>query len=573
MDAAARPRGAAAPAPKVIAASNAAPLSLAALRAAEAIRVRTAYERLCTGDGMGAASTCATLRLEMEKAGTPGTKGWMGLVVGAPDQGVTAVRVFAMAPGSPARTAGVRVGDVIVAFDGDPVSDANAFVKAIQASLVGQQVSLRILRGETVLDLPVKLAAEPGRNPKLNSQRGEKSRYSLWSGTEASVDPMSVGEVFDGIIEKSDGGDGRNRADCIELPLANGSQNLRAQLTPNGTWMRIFAMSGVCNLSGSTNGTATDAAGKQTAQLDFASQAGSKTYLLILGAPSAQPYQLVVREQTPSETQAWSDRIRQQRIAEQQQREQAQRDADNRQMMFGAIVTGLASGLSGVEVPMGGNPLESLNAINSVMQQRNLESADRLNETIARAQAQAEQQQRNRIAAEAAAQVQRDTLQRQQASRPSAPNGGIVVSPTQAARPVPTNGGIVVSQTPAPRPQPAPPPAPVSRPAAPPVTPVAAPAPSKTPSYPPRSCSTTTSMQSRTKYFPYMAGVTKGYQEEGRAEMVANVRSECEGGVMNTYSCKGGGIIGDFTCQVSFSCPVKKTTCTGGPPSPKVSAQ
>lgn len=94
----------------------------------------------------------------------------------------------------------------------------------------------------------------------------------------------------------------------------------------------------------------------------------------------------------------------------------------------------------------------------------------------------------------------------------------------------------------------------------------------KTP-YPPRTCSTATLSEARTGVFPFMTGNPKGYQAEGRAEMLRNVESACPGGSMSDFSCKGGGAIGFFSCKVAYSCPVKKTTCTGGPPASKVSPQ
>lgn len=94
----------------------------------------------------------------------------------------------------------------------------------------------------------------------------------------------------------------------------------------------------------------------------------------------------------------------------------------------------------------------------------------------------------------------------------------------------------------------------------------------KTP-YPPRTCSTATISEARNGVFPFMSGNPKTYKTEGRAEMLRNVESACPGGSMADFSCTGGGAIGFFRCKVAYSCPVKKTTCTGGPPTSKVSAQ
>ncbi len=247
-----------------------------------------------------------------------------------------------------------------------------------------------------------------------------------------------------------------------------------------------------------------------------------------------------------------------------------QRQAD-RSAMFGTLMQGVAiagvaaSGGDVSSVPLNGNPLETLNAAGALVGQREAESRERLNATIADAQAQAAQQR----------QAQQQAQQRQNQAPPSAARvAAPAASAAQAAagRPSPAGGAIVVSQTPAPKAQPGPP-TPVSRPAPPKPDSVASPAPSRALSYPPRTCSTTTTQQSRTANYPFMSANTKTYQAEGRAEMVENVQRACEGGVMKTYSCKGGGAFGIFNCQVNFSCPVKQTKCTGGPPASKVSAQ
>ena len=91
--------------------------------------------------------------------------------------------------------------------------------------------------------------------------------------------------------------------------------------------------------------------------------------------------------------------------------------------------------------------------------------------------------------------------------------------------------------------------------------------------YPPRVCTTSTTTEARKGVFLFMSGDKKTYQAEGRAEMARNVESACTGGSMTSYSCKGGGAIGVFNCQVAYTCPVKQTTCTGGPPASKVSPQ
>jgi putative serine protease PepD len=56
------------------------------------------------------------------------------------------VAVVSVAPGGPADTAGIKVGDVIVAFDGKPTSSWDALGNAIRAHRPGDRVDVTILQ-------------------------------------------------------------------------------------------------------------------------------------------------------------------------------------------------------------------------------------------------------------------------------------------------------------------------------------------------------------------------------------------------------------------------------------------
>jgi S1-C subfamily serine protease len=78
------------------------------------------------------------------------------------EEGAVAVSVQ---PGSPAARAGVRQGDVITTFDGEPVEDVETLLDAIAAQDVGDSVSLGVLRGSRQLELDATLAERPAKNP------------------------------------------------------------------------------------------------------------------------------------------------------------------------------------------------------------------------------------------------------------------------------------------------------------------------------------------------------------------------------------------------------------------------
>jgi serine protease Do len=64
-------------------------------------------------------------------------------------------------PGSPAATAGVRPGDVILSFDGEPIGEPAAFVLLLTRAPVGVEAPLGILREGAPLTLTVKVGRRP----------------------------------------------------------------------------------------------------------------------------------------------------------------------------------------------------------------------------------------------------------------------------------------------------------------------------------------------------------------------------------------------------------------------------
>jgi S1-C subfamily serine protease len=63
--------------------------------------------------------------------------------------------VTGLVEGSPADTAGLLVGDVIVAFEGDAVQDPEQLVMRLRGDRVGRPVTVTVLRGGTALEVAV----------------------------------------------------------------------------------------------------------------------------------------------------------------------------------------------------------------------------------------------------------------------------------------------------------------------------------------------------------------------------------------------------------------------------------
>jgi serine protease Do len=66
-----------------------------------------------------------------------------------------------VAPNSPAERAGVKPGDVIVSMKGEPVHSNDDLLNLLDASSIGQDVKLRVLRGNKERSLNVRPREQP----------------------------------------------------------------------------------------------------------------------------------------------------------------------------------------------------------------------------------------------------------------------------------------------------------------------------------------------------------------------------------------------------------------------------
>jgi S1-C subfamily serine protease len=74
-----------------------------------------------------------------------------------------ALLVVGVTSGSPAAAAGVLVGDLLLEFDGHPLSSPEDLLDLLVGDRIGRSVTLRALRGQTPVDLTVTVGERPGR--------------------------------------------------------------------------------------------------------------------------------------------------------------------------------------------------------------------------------------------------------------------------------------------------------------------------------------------------------------------------------------------------------------------------
>ena len=68
-----------------------------------------------------------------------------------------------VSPDSPADRGGMLVGDVVVAFDGQPVESPVDLLALLEGDRVGRAVPVRVVRGEARLDLSIVVGTRSGR--------------------------------------------------------------------------------------------------------------------------------------------------------------------------------------------------------------------------------------------------------------------------------------------------------------------------------------------------------------------------------------------------------------------------
>ncbi|UCE85361.1 MAG: PDZ domain-containing protein [Deltaproteobacteria bacterium] len=102
---------------------------------------------------------------------------------GAPrDRGILVTRVQS---NGPAAAAGVRVGDVLIAVDGEPLAEPHALVRAVGRAPAGAAIELELVRDKRTQRVSVKLAGEPGPWWHAEDLDSMRERFERWLPPDA----------------------------------------------------------------------------------------------------------------------------------------------------------------------------------------------------------------------------------------------------------------------------------------------------------------------------------------------------------------------------------------------------
>jgi serine protease Do len=115
------------------------------------------------------------------------TRGWLGVAIQPVTEAlakalqlpaVKGALVAEVLADSPAATAGVQPGDVIVEYDGHPVSRESDLPRLVAATPIGKVVAVQVIREGKAVPLTATIAAQPQRE-QVASPRQERQRLGL----------------------------------------------------------------------------------------------------------------------------------------------------------------------------------------------------------------------------------------------------------------------------------------------------------------------------------------------------------------------------------------------------------
>ncbi|MBY6264240.1 DegQ family serine endoprotease [Azospirillum sp. 412522] len=174
------------------------------------------------GIGFAIPSSLAKPIIDQLKDGGKVRRGWLGVQVQrvTPDiaeslgvDGTGGALVTSISPDSPAASAGLRQGDVITAFNGDPLEQMRQLPRLVASTEIGRTVPMTLLRGGKEQSIQVtvgELRDEPqqlamsGSSGAPRSAQPEESKSALGLKlaplTPGLRETFSIGEDVDGLV-------------------------------------------------------------------------------------------------------------------------------------------------------------------------------------------------------------------------------------------------------------------------------------------------------------------------------------------------------------------------------------
>jgi serine protease Do len=110
-------------------------------------------------------------------ANAPVSRGYLGVSVRDSQAAGGGAVVAELTNGSPASTAGLRGGDVIVEFDGKPVRSTQQLIEIVASTPVGRAVQLKFVRNGQAQTASITLLERPGSGAAENRQGTVPSPY------------------------------------------------------------------------------------------------------------------------------------------------------------------------------------------------------------------------------------------------------------------------------------------------------------------------------------------------------------------------------------------------------------
>jgi len=106
------------------------------------------------------------------------------------------VYVRAVTENSPAEAAGFRVGDVVLALADHPIDDPETLMRRVEDAAPGDEVRIRVQRGDSVFEVPVVLGMRGGRasEPERLFRKDPARSLAGWKGGGGGVRLVSSDE-------------------------------------------------------------------------------------------------------------------------------------------------------------------------------------------------------------------------------------------------------------------------------------------------------------------------------------------------------------------------------------------